>query len=269
MKPPIPPRPPEPEAAPTRPVRPAGAAPPFDAVVFALDTILANASGQLRFSAAAADLLTRLRAGGVPVALMIAGTPGSPSEESALAKDFEVVVRTSRGSEGPAADALQAAASKLDASAARIAVVDTAPSGVAAARQGRFGLVVGITRGSTRAGLEAAGADLVLDDVGELDLGVLRTDPWVLAYEGFDPAHEGHREALTTLGNGYLGTRGAAPERAADGVHYPGTYLAGVYNRLTSTVQAGRSWTNTLSTLPTGCRWICAPRRALGGRRAG
>ncbi|WP_205730015.1 glycosyl hydrolase family 65 protein [Blastococcus sp. TF02-8] len=173
----------------------------------------------------------------MPVALMIAGSPGSPSEEAALAQDFEVVVRSSRGSEGPAATALRAAASKLDASAARIAVVDTAPFGVAAAREGGFGLVVGITRASTRADLEAAGADLVLDDVGELDLGVLRTDPWVLAYEGFDAAHEGHREALTTLGNGYQGTRGAAPERAADGVHYPGTYLAGVYNRLTSTVQ--------------------------------
>ena len=27
-----------------------------------------------------------------------------------------------------------------------------------------------------------------------------------------------------------------APERAADGVHYPGSYLAGAYNRLVSTV---------------------------------
>jgi len=55
---------------------------------------------------------------------------------------------------------------------------------------------------------------------------------WVLAYEGFDPAHEGLREALCTLGNGYLATRGAAPESRADGVHYPGTYVAGCWNRL-------------------------------------
>src|SRR5680860_1442001 len=34
-----------------------------------------------------------------------------------------------------------------------------------------------------------------------------------------------------------MGTRGAAPERRADGVHYPGTYLAGVYNRLVSSVE--------------------------------
>ncbi|MFJ3405943.1 glycoside hydrolase family 65 protein [Promicromonospora sp. NPDC090134] len=57
-----------------------------------------------------------------------------------------------------------------------------------------------------------------------------------LSYEGFDPATEGLREALCTLGNGYVATRGAAPESSADGVHYPGTYFAGCYDRLTSTV---------------------------------
>lgn len=103
------------------------------------------------------------------------------------------------------------------------------------------GLVVGIARDDDRRGaFEAAVADIVLDDLGQLDLGVSRADPWLLVYGGFDPAHEGHREALTALGNGYLGTRGAAPECVADGVHYPGTYLAGVYNRRTSVVRGRR-----------------------------
>ena len=35
---------------------------------------------------------------------------------------------------------------------------------------------------------------------------------WALSYEGFSPDEEGQREALCTLGNGYLATRGAAPE---------------------------------------------------------
>src|ERR1039458_5296491 len=56
-------------------------------------------------------------------------------------------------------------------------------------------------------------------------------DKWTLRYEGFDPAHEGLREALCTLGNGYFATRGAAPEAVADGVHYPGSYVAGLYDR--------------------------------------
>ncbi|MEA2086061.1 MAG: trehalose-phosphatase [Chloroflexota bacterium] len=55
---------------------------------------------------------------------------------------------------------------------------------------------------------------------------------WVVAYEGFNPEQEGLREALCTLGNGYFATRGAAPESSADGVHYPGTYVTGCYNRL-------------------------------------
>jgi alpha,alpha-trehalase len=59
---------------------------------------------------------------------------------------------------------------------------------------------------------------------------------WTLTYEGFDPAQEGLREALCTLGNGYFATRGAVPEARADGVHYPGTYIAGLYNRLASQV---------------------------------
>ena len=55
---------------------------------------------------------------------------------------------------------------------------------------------------------------------------------WILSYDGFDPKEEGLREALCTLGNGYFATRGAAPESAADDVHYPGTYVAGCYDRL-------------------------------------
>ena len=66
---------------------------------------------------------------------------------------------------------------------------------------------------------------------------------WVLVYEGFDPAEEGLREALCTLGNGYFATRGAAPEASADDVHYPGTYVAGCYDRLVTDV-AGRSVEN-------------------------
>ena len=58
------------------------------------------------------------------------------------------------------------------------------------------------------------------------------TDAWTLVFDGWDPADEGRREALCTLGNGRFATRGAAPESRADGVHYPGTYAAGCYNRL-------------------------------------
>ena len=90
-------------------------------------------------------------------------------------------------------------------------------------------------------------------------------NPWVLVYDGFDPPGERLREALCTLGNGYFATRGAAPEAAADAVHYPGTYVAGCYNRLVSRV-AGREVENEdlvnvpnwlpLSFRPEGGRWL-------------
>ena len=59
-------------------------------------------------------------------------------------------------------------------------------------------------------------------------------DSFALTYEAFDPDQEGLREALTSTGNGYLCARGTAEWEDADGVHYPGTYAHGVYNRETT-----------------------------------
>ncbi|WP_035844213.1 glycoside hydrolase family 65 protein [Kitasatospora azatica] len=66
------------------------------------------------------------------------------------------------------------------------------------------------------------------------------SDAWHLRFEGFDPAEEGVREVLCAIGNGRLVSRAAAPESCADGVHYPGTYLAGVYDRARSVVGGRR-----------------------------
>ncbi len=69
------------------------------------------------------------------------------------------------------------------------------------------------------------------------------TDAWSLVYTDYDPDSEKLREALCTLGNGYFATRGAAPESDAGEVHYPGTYVCGIYNRLESAVE-GRTIEN-------------------------
>ncbi|MEW2105075.1 glycoside hydrolase family 65 protein [Streptomyces cellulosae] len=66
---------------------------------------------------------------------------------------------------------------------------------------------------------------------------------WTWEYEGYVPGGERLRESLCTLGNGCFATRGAVPESRAGLLHYPGTYAAGVYNRLESTV-AGRQVVN-------------------------
>ncbi|WP_078856508.1 glycoside hydrolase family 65 protein [Streptomyces sp. NBRC 109706] len=80
------------------------------------------------------------------------------------------------------------------------------------------------------------------DPVDTWDEWAVRTrqlDGWEWEYEGYDPRAERLREALCTLSNGYFATRGAAPEVSAGPAHYPGTYAAGLYNRLTSSL-AGR-----------------------------
>lgn len=60
--------------------------------------------------------------------------------------------------------------------------------------------------------------------------------PWSLEYYDYDPAKEKSRESLLAIGNGYLGCRGAMEETTAGDFNYPGTYIAGLYNRLTSKV---------------------------------
>ncbi|MFE4417992.1 glycoside hydrolase family 65 protein [Streptomyces sp. NPDC056817] len=82
------------------------------------------------------------------------------------------------------------------------------------------------------------------------------------SYDGYDAAQERLREALCALGNGRFATRGALPECAADEVHYPGTYLAGCYNRIVSHV-AGRQVENEdLVNLPD---WLPLRFRLAGG----
>jgi trehalose 6-phosphate phosphatase len=69
-------------------------------------------------------------------------------------------------------------------------------------------------------------------------------------FDGSDAADEGRREALCTLGNGYMATRGARPESRADGVHYPGTYPAGCYDRVTDDVGGRTVQTESLVNAP-------------------
>lgn len=66
---------------------------------------------------------------------------------------------------------------------------------------------------------------------------------WHITYDYFKPSEESLREALCTLGNGYFGTRGAANESQVSKFHYPGTYIAGVYNELATNI-AGRTILN-------------------------
>lgn len=85
---------------------------------------------------------------------------------------------------------------------------------------------------------------------------------WVLSYRDGEQADEATREALLTLGNGYVASRGAVSEASADGIHYPGTYAAGFYNRLVSHVGGRSRDDESMVNLP---NWLALTFRAAGG----
>jgi len=88
------------------------------------------------------------------------------------------------------------------------------------------------------------------------------TKAWDFIFEGYDPQHEKLRESLCTVGNGCFATRGAAPESKADQVHYPGTYAAGVYNRLVDDISGTAIDNESLVNLPS---WLALTFRVDGG----
>jgi beta-phosphoglucomutase family hydrolase len=151
----------------------------------------------------------------------------------------------------PEPDIFTTACDNLKADYDRSVVIEDAVSGVQAGVKGNFGLVIGVARENNDRELKASGADIVVKDLAEIDIdGIekwfregLPADQWSLYYYDYVPEQERTRESLCTIGNGYFGTRGAAEESQPDTVHYPGTYLAGIYNQLSSTID-GRTVVN-------------------------
>ena len=161
-------------------------------------------------------------------------------------------------------------------------VVEDATSGVQAAKAGNMA-ALGVARLGDEQLLADAGADLVVTTLDAVSLRALAEgrleerraaaelrqrltqrppSVWTLVYDGFDPARQGLREALCALGNGYFVTRGALPEAEADEVNYPGTYVAGLYDRATTEI-AGRTVENEdLVNVP---NWLPLRFRIAGG----
>ncbi|MFH1429065.1 MAG: beta-phosphoglucomutase family hydrolase [Candidatus Margulisiibacteriota bacterium] len=145
----------------------------------------------------------------------------------------------------PHPDIFNTAAHNLGLKFNECMMVEDAISGVQAGRNGNFALVLGVARHGDAATLKSNGADIVVNDLSEItfkgitawfDKGINK-DAWNFTYQGFDPAKEKLRETLTTIGNGYFGTRGCfAGTKSDDDTHYPGTYIAGLYNKLPTEV---------------------------------
>ncbi|NQU34385.1 MAG: beta-phosphoglucomutase family hydrolase [Bacteroidetes bacterium] len=151
----------------------------------------------------------------------------------------------------PAPDIFLTAASNLGVDPNLTIVVEDAVSGVQAGKNGNFGLVLGLAREENNEALKAAGADIVVNDLEEITLDEINDwfktgiddDNWKLTYNDYVPAKEKSREALLSVGNGYTGTRGAMEETSSCETNNPGTYIAGLYNRLITKV-AGKDIEN-------------------------
>ena len=122
-------------------------------------------------SVALLDVLRDLR---MPVAV-VSSSANAPAVLAAagLADRFSTVVdgrvATALGLPGkPAPDTFVHAATECGTTPARAVVVEDAVSGVRAGAAGGFGLVIGVDRGAGADTLTAAGATLVVADLGEL-----------------------------------------------------------------------------------------------------
>lgn len=168
----------------------------------------------------------------------------------------------------PAPDIFLTACELLGVSPSDALVVEDAIAGVEAGKKGNFGLVVGVARNGEQKSLQEAGADMVVQKLTMLEDKALAQKPderFSITYDDWSPEKQKLRESLCTLGNGYFATRGAAEEAGNDGINYPGTYLAGGYNRAQTEV-AGRvienedfvnfpNWLD-LSFRPEGGEWL-------------
>lgn len=194
---------------------------------------------------AASELVRKLREAGIRTAVVTSSKNGALVLESAgLSGLFDtcvdgndIITRHLKGK--PAPDAFLEATKNLGTEALRTVVVEDAVAGIQAGRAGEFGLVIGVDRIGQSQALRAAGAHEVVTRLDEVRVTPEPAAAWSLVYEDFDASWERTREALCALGNGYFAVRGAAPWASANEVHYPGTYLAGGYNRLRTDI-AGR-----------------------------
>jgi alpha,alpha-trehalase len=127
--------------------------------------------------------------------------------------------------------------------------------------QNGIGIVIGDDLHSSEASFKLGSPKQIRRFLLKLSPDLEKETSWNNMYLGFDPKDEGRRETMCALGNGYFVTRGAVPEAKADDIHYPGTYLAGGYNRLKTKISGRTIENEDLINLP---NWLCLNFRIHG-----
>ena len=125
------------------------------------------------------ELIKELEASGVKIGVASSSKSCKEILEVAKIENFfktrvDGVVSVEMGLKGkPEGDIFVTAAFNLGTIPAESIVVEDASSGVAAGRNGGFGLVIGLARENNQKELLANGADLVVTDLSEINLGLI------------------------------------------------------------------------------------------------
>jgi alpha,alpha-trehalose phosphorylase len=154
----------------------------------------------------------------------------------------------------PAPDMYLEAARRLGVEPGRTIVVGGLPTGMAAGKAGKFGLVIGVDRAAHAAELAEHGAGLVVADLGELLAAATDdvhrsgppehrvvtasrrimaaaadypTDPWRMVECMYNPGYVEQTETLFSVSNGFLGIRGSFEEDEPS--YRPSTLLNGFH----------------------------------------
>lgn len=185
-------------------------------------------------------------------------------EKTGLLDKFETIVGGLKGEKEnlrgkPEADIFDFAAREMGFHPSECLMVEDAISGVEAGKKGNFSCVIAVAREDNYFDLLRFGGDFVVNDLKEISWdnieewfeNKLYEDNWHLRYHGFTQSEEKLRESLTTIGNGYFATRGCFEnERAYKDIHYPGTYIAGLFNKVPTVIHGKKIYNNDFVNAP-------------------
>ncbi|MFW5694852.1 MAG: HAD family hydrolase [Alkalispirochaeta sp.] len=225
----------------------------------------------------AVERIGELRAAGVRTGLVSSSRNCRAVLEAAgLLEQFDTIVDGNDVVElslplRPEPDAFVMAVENLELLPSECMLAEAAPEGCRAGTRGNFGLVVGIARDEDPQTLTEYGADITVGGLRELTGDKIRhwfesgkeQDAWKLTYRQFHPDEEMLREALTTVGNGYIGSRGAYCSAVSyDDIHYPGTYVAGLWNKLGTEVHGHTVYNDDFVNIP---NWLLIELKIADG----
>ncbi|MFO8055286.1 MAG: beta-phosphoglucomutase family hydrolase [Bacteroidales bacterium] len=215
------------------------------------------------------DFIDALKAQGVQVSVASSSKNSRYIiEKCGLLDKFESIVGGIEAEEKhlrgkPEPDIFITAAEEMGLHPTECLMVEDAISGVQAGKKGNFSCVIAVARNDNRFDLLRYGGDFIVNDLKEIGWKDLERwyeediykDLWHLRYHGFAQSEEKLRETLTTVGNGYFASRGCLEsEPSYKDIHYPGTYIAGLYNKLATEVHDRKIYNNDFVNIPNWLR---------------